>query len=64
MLRPSVLNKIVSVQPIKTSLIVTAVKYGLADAYLQLRIEQKKEVDKQRIATFALFGFACQGGFQ
>jgi protein Mpv17 len=57
-------NEIMERHPLKTSLWVTAAKAGLADAFVQTQVERKSELDPRRLATFTLFGFAYQGGFQ
>jgi len=58
------LNEVARRNPLATSLWFTAAKAGLADAVVQTQLEKRSELDKQRLATFTLFGFAYQGGFQ
>ena len=50
--------------PFKTSVLVTTVKAGLADWLVQTVIEQRREVDTRRLATFVTFGCTYQGMFQ
>merc|ERR1719387_2068418 len=57
-------NEIMERHPLKTSLWFTGAKAGIADAFVQTQVERKNEVDHSRVATFALFGFTYQGGFQ
>jgi protein Mpv17 len=58
------LNELVERNPLKTSLWFTGAKAGLADAFVQTQVERRGEIDRERLATFSLFGFAYQGGVQ
>ena len=58
------LNDMAARHPLKTSLWFTAAKAGLADAFVQTQVEKRGELDPARTATFTLFGFCYQGGFQ
>ena len=58
------LNGTMREHPLKTSIIVTTAKAGLADYLVQMVVEQNKEVDQTRLATFLLFGGGYQGCFQ
>lgn len=58
------LNETMRAHPIKTSVVVTTVKAGLADLLVQTTIERRREVDERRLATFVVFGGVYQGCFQ
>ena len=62
--RMSAINGIAKRNPLKTSVYFTGAKAGLADAVVQTQLEGRTEIDRPRLATFCLFGFAYQGGFQ
>ena len=58
------LNEVARRHPLKTSVGVTTVKAGLADAVVQRHVERRPELDRRRVATFMIFGCCYQGGFQ
>lgn len=58
------INDAMQAHPFKTSVLVTTVKAGLADWLVQTVIEQRREVDTRRLATFVTFGCTYQGMFQ
>lgn len=60
----SMANAVMRANPIKTSVIVTTIKAGLADYVVQTAVEQRHEVDTRRLTTFVVFGCAYQGCFQ
>jgi hypothetical protein len=50
------LNGVLREHPVKGSILVTAVKAGLADLLVQLALERRKELDRRRLLTFFIFG--------
>mmetsp|Transcript_51420 Transcript_51420/g.171631 ORF Transcript_51420/g.171631 Transcript_51420/m.171631 type:complete len:240 (-) Transcript_51420:340-1059(-) len=58
------INGVMRAHPLKTSIVVTTVKAGLADLLVQTVIEGRREVDERRVATFVVFGATYQGCFQ
>ena len=56
-------NGLMRARPLTASIVVTTVKAGLADMLVQKVIEQRKELDKRRLATFLVFGSCYQGCF-
>ena len=58
------INEVARRHPLKTSMGVTTVKAGLADAMVQRHLEKRSELDQRRVATFMIFGCAYQGCFQ
>lgn len=65
LLRPATsLNATMRANPLKSSIIVTTAKAGIADLFVQTVIEQQREVDRRRLSTFVLFGCFYQGCFQ
>ena len=65
LLRPATsLNATMRANPLKSSIIITTVKAGVADLFVQTAIEQQREVDHRRLATFVIFGCCYQGCFQ
>ena len=58
------LNAQMRANPLKTSIGVTTVKAGMADVFVQKRIENRTQLDCTRTATFTIFGCVYQGCFQ
>ena len=58
------INGLMRMHPLKTSIIVTSAKAGLADLLVQTAFERRAEVDKRRLSVFLLFGAGYQGCIQ
>lgn len=63
-LRLRAINDVLKARPVTSSMVITCVKAGCADLLVQTVIEQRKEIDRRRLATFFAFGCFYQGGFQ